>query len=262
MNLMAVCTDDLTNPFGLSASSLRVILDHTHSESPKESCGLIVRKPDLSGNRLMYVPCENVAADPINHFEVGSKLIGRYMATNALRAVVHSHPNAEGLLPFASKADMEGQTSSGVPWAVVHQNGEGVWSGPWFWGDQLRDVPLIGRPFVSGVYDCYSLVRSYYRSELSIDIPDAPREPVWWETDTPNFFTEGFEDAGFKKIGIDELEPGDGVIGSVASDGRPNHCGIYLGNNLLLHHLWNRVSRRDPMSNWSRYITHALRYEG
>lgn len=33
-----------------------------------------------------------------------------------------------------------------------------------------------------------------------------------------------------------------------------NHAAIYIGNGLLLQHLTNRLSRRDPAALWMKMI--------
>ncbi|MDO9944549.1 Mov34/MPN/PAD-1 family protein, partial [Glaesserella parasuis] len=42
------------------------IIAHAKRSEPHESCGFVVSK----GGELRYFPCENVAVDPINHFEI------------------------------------------------------------------------------------------------------------------------------------------------------------------------------------------------
>jgi len=39
----------------------------------------------------------------------------------------------------------------------------------------------------------------------------------------------------------------------------PNHGGVYLDGGLILHHLEGRLSRREPLGPWRRFVTHALR---
>lgn len=81
-------------------------LDHARSSYPAESCGLII------GN--VYLPCDNGAADPLNHFSIAA---ADYLAAGeALRAVVHSHPDGE---PVPSADDLRAQRSIDVPFLIV-----------------------------------------------------------------------------------------------------------------------------------------------
>lgn len=250
----------LKNPLGVSGAVIAAMREHALADAPKEACGLIVDGPH---GDPVYKRCKNVHDEPERYFHIRKQTVASHMASKTLRAVFHSHPHAQGPVPFASRADMVGQIDTGVPWVLLHQVGDGSWTGPWWWGDQLPVAPLIGRPFVSGVYDCYSNVRSYFKLERDILIKDYVREHEWWlDPEQSNLFIDGFEEAGFREINFPDMVPGDCVIGCIMGNrAGPNHCGVYLGDNLLLHHLFNRVSRRDNLSNWQRYITHAVRYD-
>jgi cell wall-associated NlpC family hydrolase len=47
-----------------------------------------------------------------------------------------------------------------------------------------------------------------------------------------------------------------------ARNGVPNHAGIYLGDGLMLHHLYGRLSSRDLYGGWYLESTRAvLRYQ-
>ncbi len=152
---------------------------HAIAEFPKESCGLIVAGA--------YVPCFNYAADPENDFKIaGEDFIGH--APN-VQAVVHSHPNG----PFyPSNRDMQGQLQTALPWFITATDGERA-SDPVQWGDR-SDIPaLVGRDFMHGITDCYSLVRDVFAlgkdrlAEQGIDwphepivMPEVPRDDNWW----------------------------------------------------------------------------------
>ncbi len=47
-------------------SFIEQILYHAKRLEPQESCGFVVSK----GGKQHYFPCENIAVDPINHFEI------------------------------------------------------------------------------------------------------------------------------------------------------------------------------------------------
>lgn len=213
---------------------------------PEEACGLIVEDE--------YIPCDNVAESPETDFKIRPEEYIYHSKRAVIQAIVHSHND----FPHASKKDMQAQIATAVPWGVVNVKNKNV-MGVFFWGDQLEMQDLLKRPFCHGVYDCYSLVRDYYRQQ-SIMLPECPREWKWWENGEDLYMT-GLEEAGFVRIDRDELEEGDGILFQVRSK-VINHSAIYLGRGLMLHHLVNRLSRREPVGSWVKFATHFVRYNG
>lgn len=212
---------------------------------PEESCGLIIKDK--------YIPCENIAANPLNDFKI--KTAFYVNNSDDIRCIIHSHND----YPHVSKKDMEQQIVTDVPWGMINVF-KGNVTGIYFWGDSLPIKNLTGRPFVHGIYDCYALVRDYYRKEKKITLPIYPRENFWWLKDE-HMLMDNFKKEGFIEINKEDLQVGDAILGSVLAKS-VNHSGIYLGNGLLLHHLYNRLSRTEPLVRWNKYIIHYLRYEG
>ena len=59
----------------------------------------------------------------------------------------------------------------------------------------------------------------------------------------------------------EELQKNDLVLMKMRSQGF-NHIGLYLGDQLLLHHLQDRLSSRDLLDEWLlRCIGKRIRYE-
>lgn len=243
---------------------------HARKQYPEESCGLIV-----SGK---YIACENIAADPSAHidhpdcgcrlcaFEIAHETYVKHVAN--LDMIVHSHPNGPF---FPSKADMEGQLLTAKPWAIIALDEERVAERPVIWGDTI--APLLGREFMHGVTDCYALIKDAYalgKDELAkqgipdwphdpIILPEFPRADAWWEGDE-DLYLQNFPLAGFAEI-KDAPQPGDVFLMSIRSS-KLNHGGLLVGNNLIAHHLPNRMSRREPAGLWGRQAAKWLRYTG
>ena len=247
---------------------------HARKTFPEESCGLVV-----NGG---YVPCENIAADPEKHeegnincscrlcsFEIDPLVYAKYSAAGSIDMVIHSHPNG----PFyPSKADMEGQLQTAVPWAIIAIDDERSSNNPTIWGGEMQ--PLVGRQFMHGVTDCYSVIKDAFamgKDKLAEDgvtnswpydpiiLPDVPREDGWWETGE-DLYVDYLERAGFVQI-KDAPRPGDGFLMKIRSD-KHNHGGILISNDLIIHHLPNRLSRREPAGLWGRQASMWLRYVG
>lgn len=225
---------------------------HAIEAYPNESCGLVI------GDSYVRVP--NEAEDTKSHFKIS-------VYSPDYRAVVHSHPEVTIDKPKyygPSAADMIGQASSGIPWGVISTNGRNATPVAWF-GDQVPIAPLVQRPFIHGVYDCYALVRDYYRLERGISIYNQPRDHEWWEGPEDYLSPVNFKRHGFKEYPLSQMMPGDGLVMTIMPGKvkKVNHCAVYLGNNLILHHLFGRPSKKDNLGPWLKMCyKSALRYEG
>lgn len=238
---MAFPTPDFT-PEAIAAAKA-----HALSSWPLESCGLIV------GGE--YLPCENISATPEDAFRIADSTIAQHGA--AIQAVVHSHPKG---VPSPSSADMVSQISMDCIFGIIPCNKNEVLGDIVWFGDFLLEQPLIGQKFIHGVTDCFTTVRGYFWQTKGVKLPDLPRDADWWK-DNQNLYVENFERMGFTLVDRSEAAPGDCFLGKVRSP-VPNHGGVILERGLGLHHLDGRLSRREPLLRWERFITHFLRYTG
>lgn len=205
---------------------------------------------------------ENVHKDPENFFSVSERDTCSAMALGLL-AVVHSHPSN---IAAPSASDMRGQINTAVPWGIVATDGVAC-SEPVWWGPGAEVPPLLGRGFRHGTTDCYALIRDYYRLERGVELPEFPRDWLWWEAGETHF-VDGFPEAGFVTIPEADARPGDVWLAQIRSS-TPNHGGILLEDGLVLHQPGGKVpvelsklSVREPAFRYQRYITHWLRYTG
>lgn len=158
--------------------------------------------------------------------------------------IVHSHPTTN---PAPSQADLLGIERTGLPWIIVNPITEQYTvtepSG--------YKAPLVGRPFVHGVTDCWSLIRDYY-AELGIALPDFERDAEWWRKGG-NLYEEHIEGLGFVRV-EDGLQLHDLVLMQLASP-VINHGGVYSADNVILHHVSGKLSSRDVYGGHLRKIT-------
>jgi cell wall-associated NlpC family hydrolase len=219
---------------------------HAIAQHPKEACGVV------SGG--VYVPLRNVARDPLEGFALPRTAWAKHAP---VQAVIHSHvAPRHGRAPSA--ADMTGQMETGVPWGIVLTDGTGAWGPLWF-GDHIIDEPLIGREFTHGVRDCYALVRAWFWQRRGVRLPDFARDDDWWN-EGGDLYRDGFAKAGGVAIDASEAREGDVVLMQLHGVPVPHHAGVIEAGGLLLHHLPGRLSRREPLGPWRRYVTHWLRY--
>jgi proteasome lid subunit RPN8/RPN11 len=251
--------------FRLSPDLIGKIAAHARAEYPKESCGLIVAGA--------YQPCANVADDPENDFAISAKVIQKAMLSGKLEAVVHSHPNGPH---FPTERDMLSQVATNVPWVITPLDEDRDYP-PVIWGANTPIAPIIGREFVHGVTDCYSLIRDAFRlgrDELAKqdvewpfepqDVPDFARNDAWWSSaegqEPQDLYADNFAKAGFYEIPRESARAGDVFLCKIRSD-KLNHGGVIVGGGMIMHHLPSRLSRREPAGLWQRAADLWLRYK-
>jgi uncharacterized protein YjbI with pentapeptide repeats len=120
-----------------------------------------------------------------------------------------------------------------------------------FTGSDLRNADLSGSNVRTALFDDADM--------RGVTLPDYVRFDEWWKRGE-NLYLENFAAAGFSVIDSADLHPGDCFLMQVASP-VPNHAAVYLGDDMILHHLQGRLSSRDVYGGyWQKNTTHILRY--
>lgn len=226
----------------------QIILDHVAAEFPREACGLIV---DVAGQPT-YFPCRNDAVGT-DQFILNPEDYLAAENSGPVISVVHSHPNGS---PQPSQADLVSCEASGLPWHIVNfPDPEWVYFEP-----SGYEAPLIGRVWSHGVLDCYTIIRDWYKINRGITLPDFERHDEWWQQEGNNLYVDNFQSAGFVRVEDGSLQAGDVLLMQIRSK-VPNHGVIYLGDDIILHHLHNRLSCREIFGGYyKKHCVMVLRY--
>ena len=224
-------------------------LVHAKDENPKEAVGLVL---NIRGKEKYY-PCRNLSMtahqcfilDPEDYIKADNK--------GDIVAVFHSHPSSP---PTPSQADKVSCEDSKLPWYIVNPTTK-QWA---YLEPSGYKAPLLGRQWVWGITDCWSLVRDWYKEEKNIILRD------WERPTTPEEFIENpmFERCawrtGFRELRSDErLQNGDLLFMSIMASGL-NHVALFFDGDVI-HHLTDRLSCREPYSEWLLKCTgKRLRY--
>jgi proteasome lid subunit RPN8/RPN11 len=232
-----------------------IFKEHALSAYPNEACGVVIDDT--------YHPCSNASQHPRTAFKISPvQLAELEIKHGKIQALLHSHTYKPGTYPtpppqWPSYADQQEWLRDNIPWGIIAT--DGVTTSPAVWLDDEEIPPLIGREFVFGVTDCYTLIRDYYRQEWKVMLNNYARRWGYWKDGT-SLYEKHFKEEGFVEVLRSQARIGDAVL--IQRPCIAEHAGIISGPNTLLHHLLNQVSKEEPLSRWSRYITKVVRYKG
>ena len=164
----------------------------------------------LERGRVRWNPCPNVADNPKHDFIIDPLDYKAVSEKGDVVGVVHSHP---GESPQPSVLDRAACDRLGIPWYIFGEN------------------------------DCWALARDFYKEEFNITLPTMKFKDDWWEEGL-NYFDDLFDKFGF--IEVEEPQRGDIIIFKIYNN-IPNHCGVYLEEDIFMHHAENRLSCRESL---------------
>lgn len=223
------------------------IRNYLLSTYPEEGCGVLISNK----SKIFWKPCDNVALDRMTGFYLDPHQYSKALFQGKLVAVVHSHPNSSSTL---SAIDKENARLIGVPYLVIsipNTSDISIFYPEKFWED------LLGKEYSFGTNDCLQTAISFYE-KFGIKLKERDTYIDDWWLKGIDYFTDTYiEQWGFSKVA--NLSIGSFITFSVNSD-IPNHCGVYLGDNYFLHHSESRLSCREPIARWYKYITGIYNY--
>lgn len=234
----------------------RAIERHAQEEFPNECCGFVY--VSLDGGCGVY-KCQNKSLDKRNEFIIDPTDVSKANKLGHIVYLYHSHcdesenPN----LDVFSPQDKIMSEELCVPFVLFSLPNK-KWS--YYEPKEIDDLPILERPFIEGIYDCYTTFRDYYKQHgivlgryFDFYIDNSIR-------DNP-FIEERTEKDGFYEIDIKDLKPLDGITFKIRSK-FVNHIAVYLGENNILHHKYNCISTQDELNEkFFKFIYKVYRHK-
>ena len=222
---------------------------HAESKEGEESCGLLVS----TNSSLSFIPCTNISEYPQNTFGIDPRDYAKAEDRGTIEMVVHNHVLSSSK---PSEADKVSCNISGLPWLILSlPNRSETLVLP---NDEV--LPYEGRPFFHQLLDCWSLVVDYYIRELNIEVPNFQRQDNWWNKGQ-SLYIDLAGEAGFDIVHTEDLKVHDVIIMQVGAE-VPNHGAVYLGNNIILHHMSGRPSCKAVYGGfWEKNTWGVLRHK-
>ncbi|WP_323016484.1 Mov34/MPN/PAD-1 family protein [Castellaniella sp.] len=221
---------------------------------PNEACGLVLGLPT---GKTEIVQCENTHDTPSQFFRISRIEYTKQADRGKIVGIWHTHPN--GRHDF-SEADKVGCEVSGVPWYVMsllkRSDDDTFDYGPIKHMEPSGfKMPYTGRPYVPGVFDCWTLVIDWFAREHGIKIRNYPYTLADGSPGA-TLFAAHYRDEGFVRVINETPRPGDVFFIQDPSSLVPNHAAIFVGDDRILHHTLNRLSKHDVYGGY--YLKHTV----
>lgn len=228
------------------------IIKYCEDSAYKEVCGIVL---NIKGKASFY-PCKNISTNPTDEFILDPIDYAKAGILGDIIYIVHSHVNTP---ERASKHDIASCNAGKVPWIIYSL----VTKKYIIIYPDNKPLPIIGRDYYYGVQDCWSLIVDIYRQELNIDLVyPADPDPDWW-LHGKNYFNDLIDMMGFEVVQDNSIKKYDIILMQTGKSPFLNHSALYYGDNIIIHHAFNRLSCKEVYGGyWSKVTGKVARYKG
>lgn len=226
----------------------RQIVSHAERTPQEEACGLVVRPKE--GKKLIAVECPNSADDPAHNFRIDPVHYADFLRAGTLAGIYHSHPGTDA---EPSPADILAADILGLPFWIYATAAKEMR----VYAPRAAKQPLLGRAFIPHFQDCYSLLQDACQL-AGIALGHISRKTGAFIAGTHSRWFDWI--AGNSGILVSTPKPGTIALIAMGGAAKPNHCGIYVGWNTLLHQRNDQASGHDTWagSDWERFAMYLI----
>jgi len=218
---------------------------YAQTKPEEEVCGII------AGGQ--FIPCANIHSSPSDNFGIAAEDYARADKLG-IEAIFHSHT---GFNNRFSAHDIKSCKTINLPWVMYC-----LGTNSWHEMNPTGGAPYLERPWIYGMYDCYGLVRDYYRGEFGIVLDDYERgDEFEWKSSEWRMFEKNFRLQGFSEIDGD-IQKGDVLLMQLQAN-FPNHVGVFHNpsHNIFYQHLLDRLSEATVYGGyWQKNTVKILRH--
>jgi proteasome lid subunit RPN8/RPN11 len=234
------------------------VIKHGQEAWPEETCGYVIK----TGKKSTIFQCKNISPKPTESFLISLSDLKTARSLGEIIGTWHTHPHSSKEPSLADIAFCESSKLNCYIMSIrKRDDGEFVIDGPSVTTPQGREVDYLKRPYITGIFDCYGLVRDYYRREYGIHLTNHQRINLETGEVAYDKFLKYYEDEGFVRVMDDSYQVGDVMLMQLM-DKQPNHVAIYIGNNLIMHHNLDRLSKVDIWGGyWQKFTVARLRHK-
>nr|BAR20649.1 putative peptidase [uncultured Mediterranean phage uvMED] len=224
---------------------------YAQEQTPNEACGLLA----IIDGKETFWPCKNLAEGKHEFFMLDPDDWVECEDTGEVIGVIHSHPVGAAIASDADKASCE---HIGFPYYIYSIN-QDHWTKiePSGW----KASSLIGRRFIWGKYDCWSIVTDWFKENKNIEIPYWKRPKTLKEFSENPEFEYALPKLNFKKQEkTDNLKTGDVLLFTGAKQ-KLSHVAVYIGDMMILNHNFKALSCRQQLNlNYQKALKGVYRY--
>ena len=220
--------------------------------SPDESCGLVA----IIKGKETFWPCKNLSTSKYQYFVIDPDDWAECEDTGHIIGIFHSHPTGASTPSENDKASCE---FLNVPFYIYSIENKD-WS--YYKPCGYKPSSLIGRGFIWGKHDCWSIVTDWYKQTKNIEIP-------YWQRpkNIKNFIANPEFEYALPKLNFikqktnDDIQVGDVLLFESVTKNL-DHVAVYIGDMMILNHNIKALSCREPFDlKYQQSIKGVYRYE-
>ena len=209
--------------------------EYAKEQAPNEACGLLA----IIKGKETFWPCKNLAEGKFDFFMLDPDDWAECEDNGEVIGVIHSHPVGSATPSDTDKAACEHLGFPYYIYSISLDHWEMIEPKDW------KAPSLIGRSFIWGKYDCWSIVTDWFKETKNIDIPYWKRPKTIKDFLANPEFEFALPKLNFvKQDRHDDLQVGDVLL----FEGRKNilnHVAVYIGDMTILNHSRRALSCRE-----------------